>query len=262
MKWLLSILAGTVVAGTLLLIGLSARDGRGRVTGAVELTHPPSAVFPLLVQPELRKQWLLGVESISAVGDSTLRSGARARVVLDVPERMDVEEELRVVETDKRILFQRSSSHPPFNQRTEYVLKDLGGGRTLVTIAVHTIYQGVLMNLVEPLLTRAAQTRMDAEIDQLRAAADATRPPVVALPVVSTPTVAVSPPPAVVPTQAPPAATAPETPAPVPVEEAPPAPPPEEATPAAPPVEEKPEEKPEAPPPPAEASPPSDQTTP
>ena len=132
MKWLLSILGASAVAGVLALVAVGARDGRGHATAAVELDHPPSAVFPLLVQPPLRKQWLLGVEEISPVGDPTLRSGARARVVLDTPERMEVEEEIRVVEADKRVLLQRVCSHPPFSQRLEYVLKDLGGGRTLL----------------------------------------------------------------------------------------------------------------------------------
>src|SRR3954467_13809285 len=175
MKWLLSILGVSAVAAVLALVGIGARDGRGLVTGAVELEHPPSAVFPLLVQPGLRKQWQLGVEEISPVGDPTLRSGARARVVVDAPERMEVEEEIRVVEVDRRLLLQRVCSHPPFSQRLEYVLKDLGGGRTLVTVAVHTIYQGLAFNLLEPLLTRAAQAQMDLEIEQLRTAVDSAR---------------------------------------------------------------------------------------
>src|SRR4051794_36003607 len=165
MKWLLSILGVSAVAAVLALVGAGARDGRGRVTGAVELEHPPAAVFPFLVQPGLRKQWLLGVEEISPVGDPTIRSGARARVVLDAPERMEVEEEVRVVELDHRLLLQRISSPPPFSQRVEYVLKDLGGGRTLVTAAVHTIYQELAFNLLEPLLTRAAQAQLDLEIE-------------------------------------------------------------------------------------------------
>ena len=244
MKWLLSILAVSAVVVGLGLVALGAREGRGRVTGAVELEHPPSAVFPFLVQPGLRKQWMLGVEDIAPVGDPTLRGGARSRVVLESPERMETVEEILVVEQDKRVLLQRVCSHPPFQQRLEYALKDLGGGRTLVTAAIHTGYQGLVFNLLEPLLTRAAQSRMDLEIEQLRTATDNARPAVGALPVVSTP-VAAAPP-----TPTPPAPT--PTPAPTP-------PPP-----AAPPVEEKPpaEPPPEVKPPAEEAPPPSDQQTP
>lgn len=246
MKWLLSILGVSAVAAVVALVAAGARDGRGRVTGAVELDRPPAAVFPFLVQPALRKQWLLGVEEISPVGDPTLRSGARARVVLDVPERMEVEEEIRVVELDRRLLFQRVSSHPPFSQRLEYVLKDLGGGRTLVTAAVHTIYQGPWFNLLEPLLTRAAQAQMDLEIEQLRTAASSARPLVGALPVVSTPTVATAAPPAPAPTPAPTTTTPPAEPAtPAP----PPEPPPEAAPPpASPPAEPPPATAPPQPP--------------
>lgn len=195
MKWLLSILGVSAVAAVLALVLIGARDGRGHATAAVELDHPPPAIFPLLVQPQLRKQWLLGVEEITPVGDPTLRTGARARVVLDSPERMEVEEEIRVVEADKRLLLQRVCSHPPFNQRLEYVLKDLGGGRTLLTAAVHTIYQGPIFNLLEPLLTRAAQAQLNLEIEQLRAAAGSAHPVAGGLPVVSTPVAAAPAPP-------------------------------------------------------------------
>ncbi|HVE81324.1 MAG TPA: TonB family protein, partial [Myxococcales bacterium] len=196
MKWLLSILGVSAVGAVLVLLGMGLRDGRGRTTGAVELQRPPAAVFPFLVQPPLRKQWLLEVEEISPQGDPTLRAGARARVVMDAPERMEVEEEIRLVEADKRLLLQRSSSHPPFSQRLEYVLKDLGGGRTLLTVAIHTSYQGPVLNLLEPLLTRDAQAQLDQEIAQLRSAAESGAPPVAALPVVSAPpTPAVAPPP-------------------------------------------------------------------
>ncbi|HZN92747.1 MAG TPA: SRPBCC family protein [Myxococcales bacterium] len=256
MKWLLSILGVSVVGAVLALVGLGARDGRGRATAAVELQHPPSSVFPLLVQPPLRKQWQLGVVDISPTGDPTLRSGARSRVTLEAPERMEVEEEIRVVETDRRVLLQRSSSHPPFNQRLEYVLKDLGGGRTLLTVAVHTIYQGLAFNLAEPLLTRAAQSQLDLEIEQLRSTADSPQPQVGGLPVVSTPTVAAGPPP----TATPPATVVPAA-APVPTN-----PPPAASPPAAKPPEPEPPD-PQPPPteekPPAEAPPPeSDPATP
>ena len=250
MKWLLSILGVSAVGAVLALVGLGARDGRGRATAAVELQHPPSAVFPLLVQPPLRKQWQLGVVDISPTGDPTLRSGARSRVTLEAPERMEVEEEIRVVETDKRVLLQRSSSHPPFNQRLEYVLKDLGGGRTLLTVAVHTIYQGLAFNLAEPLLTRAAQSQLDLEIEQLRSAADSSQPVAGSLPVVSTPPVAVGPPSTATPPAAVVPAVAPTTPPPA---APPPAARPPEPEPQPPPTEEK---------PPAEAPPPSDPATP
>jgi len=237
MKWLLSILGVSAVAAVLALVAVGARDGRGHATAAVELDHPPSAVFPLLVQPTLRKQWLLGVEEITPVGDPTLRPGARSRVVLDAPERMEVEEEVRVVEADKRVLLQRVCSHPPFSQRLEYVLKDLGNGRTLLTAAVHTIYQGPIFNLLEPLLTRAAQAQLNLEIEQLRATAKSARPPAVALPVVSTP----PPPPPVAPgppslppaeVKPPPSAAPPPEPEhpEAPTEEAPPPPSPDPST--------------------------------
>jgi uncharacterized protein YndB with AHSA1/START domain len=230
MKWLLSIFGVSAVAAVLALVGIGARDGRGRATAAVELDRSPQTVFPFLVQPPLRRQWLLGVEEITPVGDPTVRAGARARVVLDSPERMEVEEEVRVVEADKRLLLQRVCSRPQFSQRLEYVLKDLGGGRTLLTAAVHTIYQGPLFNLLEPLLTRAAQAQLNVEIDQLRASASSARPVVIASPPPPTPS---APPPAPAPTPEPapeaappvepPAAEAP-APAPEPIKEPPPSP--------------------------------------
>ena len=249
MKWLLSILGMGALAAVLALVAVGARDGRGHATAAVELDHPPSAVFPLLVQPPLRKQWLLGVEEITPVGDPTLRTGARARVVLDAPERMEVEEEIRVVEADRRVLLQRVCSHPPFSQRVEYVLKDLGGGRTLLTAAVHTIYQGPIFNLLEPLLTRAAQSQLNLEIEQLRAAAGSAHPAVGALPVVSTP-VAAAPAPAPAPPSAPPSEPKPPPPAPAPEVKPPPQQPPAEAPPPTPPE-----------PPSEESPPPSDPST-
>lgn len=214
MKWLMAVVTAGVVAAVLTLMGLGVRDGRGRVTAAIEIGRPPAVVFPLLVQPPLRKQWLLAVQEITPVGDPTLRSGARSRVVLVAPEQMEVDEEIRVVETDRRLLLQRSSSHPQFTQRLEYVLKDLGAGRTLLTAAIHTTYYGALSNLFEPLFTRAAQSRLDQELAQLRTASESagSTPTASALPVVSTPTVPVS-------------ATAPAAPeAPAPVEPPPPAP--------------------------------------
>jgi len=266
MKWLLSIVGVGLVVAVLGLLGLGARDGRGRVTGAVELDHPAAAVFPLLVQPALRKQWLLGVQEISPVGDPTLRSGAHSRVTLSVPEEVEVDEEIRVVETDKRVLLNRTSSHPRFDQRLEYVLKDLGNGRTLVTTAVFTTYHGAVMNLLEPLLTRAAQTRMDQEIDQLRTAvgsaqAQAAAAATAALPVVSTPTVAVAPPTtAGPPPESPPnpvvpagATAPPPAPEPTPTTAPQPTTPPPAAKPPEPPPAEAPPADAPAPPPPVEA---------
>jgi len=241
MKWVMATLAVVVVAVALTLLGLGARDGRGLTTAAVEIGRPPAQVFPFLVQPPLRKQWLLAVEEISPSGDPTLRAGARSRVVLDVPERMEVEEEIRVLEAERRLLLQRLCSHPPFSQRLEYVLRDLGAGRTLVTAAIHTAYEGLLFNLGEPLLTRAAQSQLDQEMAQLRAAVESApaAPTATALPVVSTPAAPEAPPPdagspapPTVPEASPPTPEAPQTPAEASPETAPePVAPPPEAPP-------------------------------
>jgi uncharacterized protein YndB with AHSA1/START domain len=190
MKWLLGAVLGVLTAGLVALLGVGARDGRGRVTAAVEIDRPPSAVFPFLVQPELRKLWSLGLVEAKLSGSSTdLRAGAKSRVVIEAAERLEVDEEIRVLDADRRLLLQRTSSHPPFSQRLEYILKEVGG-RTLLTSAVHTTHDGLLLNLFEPLVTRAAQGRLEQELLALRTSAEApppAQPASAALKVVSSP---------------------------------------------------------------------------
>lgn len=255
MKWLLGMVGSLLAVVAVALLGLGARDGRGRVTAAIEIDKPPSAVFPFLVQPELRRLWSLGLVEAKLMGSSTdLRAGTKSRVVIEEAERLEVEEEIRVLDADRRLLLQRTSSHPPFTQRLEYTLKEVTG-RTLLTSAVHTSYSSLLLNIMEPVVTRVAQGRLEAELLALRTSAEApppAQPAGATLNVVSTPastTPEIIPPPTTVTTEPP-----------KPLEPPPPAP--EETPTTEPPTDSKPAEPPPAPPPapPAPIEPPTDTT--
>ena len=173
MKWLLRILAVLIAVPLLAVIVLllaGQRDGAGRNVERLAIARPPAQVYRHLVEVALLRQWT-GLAEIEFLTEGELRSGSRMRLVSEARgQKTTMEAEVTGAEKDRLLtLALKSAAGSPvgFSQRIEYRLEErLGDTRLAAT--TDTRYEGAVARLLEPLITRAAQTQLEATLGRLR----------------------------------------------------------------------------------------------
>lgn len=179
MKWVRRVLV-TLIA--LPLLGLAAlllagqRQGAGRAGARVEIGRPPAQVFRHLEDDKLLKRWT-GVSSVEWLGGRELRPGARSRIVVESRgQRTVMEGEVTAVEKDHLLAFVLSAapgSSVGFKQVAEYRLDPRDGG-TRLSVTTDTHYDGIVLGLLEPLITAAARKQLEANLARLKTQVEAT----------------------------------------------------------------------------------------
>ena len=178
MKWLRRILAVLVALPLLAVIGLllaGQREGAGRNTERIAIARPPSQVYRHLVSPDLLQKWTALAE-VEVIGGSRLEAGSRLRLVSEARgQRTTMEGEVTGAEPDRLLTLAirtAAGSAVSFSQRAEYRLEERSGDTRLVVTA-DTRYESAVARLLEPLITRAAQTQLSATVERLRAQVEA-----------------------------------------------------------------------------------------
>jgi uncharacterized protein YndB with AHSA1/START domain len=173
MRWLRRILVVLVALPLLAVIGLllaGRRQGAGHNVERLAIARPPAQVFRHLEDEELFKKWT-GLVEVKRESDRWLQPGARSRLVAEARgQQSEVEVQVTAVEKDHFVILAINSvpsSPAAFNQVVEYRLEPRDGG-TRLTVTVDTRYQGMVVKLFEPLITRAAQKQLEATLDRLR----------------------------------------------------------------------------------------------
>lgn len=133
--------------GGLLMAGGASGRGRNKIT--IDIARPAADVFPWLVEPDKRKQWIGFLKSTERVGENQVR---------------DTIEDHGTVFTLPFSVAERSAPHrlrvnavtPYFDMAMDHRLEE-ADGRTRLTLEIDTQYKMWFAKLMSPVVTRDAQ---------------------------------------------------------------------------------------------------------
>jgi len=178
MRWVRRVLAALVALPVLAVIGLllaGQRDGAGRNTERLAIARPPAQVFRHLVDVQSLRTWT-GFAEVEPLTPGEIRTGSRLRLVSEARgQRTTMEVEVTAAEPGRLLtLAVKTAPGSPvgFSQRVEYRLEERDGD-TRLAVTSDTRYEGAVARLLEPLITRAAQTQLEATLARLRTLAEA-----------------------------------------------------------------------------------------
>ena len=174
MKWLLRTvvavmgLVATVVV-VLFLVGL--RPSHGKNSATVEINRPAWQVWRCITEDELLKKWVSGLVEIQSSTPGKPGVGTKLRLaVIYEGQRTEMELTLTSYEPNKWMGFAMKSLGDPsngFTENGEYALVERDG-RTRLTLSAQSQYYGFLPRLCEPLITPAAQKKLEGDLARLK----------------------------------------------------------------------------------------------
>jgi uncharacterized protein YndB with AHSA1/START domain len=173
MRWVRRTLAALIALPLLAVIALllaGQREGAGRNVERLAIARPPAQVYRHLVEEDLLKRWT-GLAEIESLTKGEFGPGSRMRLVSEARgQRTSMEAQVTGAEENRLlVLAVKTAPGSPvgFSQRAEYRLEDRAGD-TRLTVTTDTRYEGAVAGLLEPLITRAAQRRLEVTLDRLR----------------------------------------------------------------------------------------------
>jgi uncharacterized protein YndB with AHSA1/START domain len=177
MKRLLKVLLVGVLA-IVVLLGLSvaamAVSGwpRGVVTNVaeVQLSAPPAAVFPFLVEPDRLKAWLGGLTESVPLTEGGPRLGARSReVVVEGHQTMEMVTEITGFEHNR--LLEVHITGDGFTMDAAYRLWESSGG-TRLRYEAETKFEPVMFRLLAPIIQPEVQQKLERDLRRLKQLAE------------------------------------------------------------------------------------------
>lgn len=167
--WLLGGVAGLVLVAVLVLSGMTMRPGANKARAEVEIAASPAQVWPWLREGEKAKKWVSWLVDVRDAGPEK-----QVWVMHDMNnggERMEIESTVLKSEFPRSMTV--SLVVPGgFNGQQVYTLTDIGGGRTKMGIEASFKMDAMLHRLMEPLITPAAEKKMQADLGSLKAAVE------------------------------------------------------------------------------------------
>ena len=173
MRWvrrILAVLIALPVLAAIALLLVGQREAAGRNVERLAIARPPAQVYRHLVDEELLRKWT-GLVEIERLDEGELGPGSRMRLVSEARgQRTTMEAQVTGAEKNRLlVLAVRTTAGSPvgFSQRVEYRL-EARAGDTRLAVTSDTRYEGAVARLLEPLLTRAVQSQLEATLDRLR----------------------------------------------------------------------------------------------
>jgi uncharacterized membrane protein len=177
MKWLLYLVAGVlglVVVTVAALLTLSR--GESRLAAAIDIATPASVVFAHVREPEHVKSWLSWMVEIRQLTPGIHGVGAREIWVMEDRnnnnQRMEIHAEVVGYEENRR-LASKVSAAEGFEGMVEFALEPLGETHTRLRYDASYTFHHWLARLLEPLITRSAQQKLDEDLARLKQQAEA-----------------------------------------------------------------------------------------
>ena len=159
--------------GVLLVLG----GGRGVSSHqtSVDISRPAPVVFTWITEPDRVKSWVGWMVEIRDLTPGTTGVGAREIWVMEDRnnnnQRMDIETEVTRLETD-RLLEARLNVPEGFTGTVTYELQPLEGNRTRLIYRGTFHYQHWLAKLLEPVISRSAQQKLEEDLERLKQKAE------------------------------------------------------------------------------------------
>jgi uncharacterized protein YndB with AHSA1/START domain len=179
MKWILWIgggLIGVIALACAVLLVLGHRTNAGRTSVSADINAPPAQVWQWLDEPGKLKQWISWLVEVRAPNPPASGVGAKRVLVMKDENNGGMPMEVEGVYTRYQppTEMDLAMSNPGAFEGTEtYRLTDLGNGRTHFEADGRFHYTMWMAQLFEPLITPAAQKKMDADVSRLKSLVEA-----------------------------------------------------------------------------------------
>lgn len=179
MKWLLYILAAVAgLAGLALIVLLAVGGGRGvsRQVANIEIARPADVVFGWISEPERLESWVGWLVEIQTLTPPPAAVGSRYLWVMEDRNnnsaRIEVITEITRLETN-RVLETRISVSESYAGTVIYELERVDATRTHLAYRATYRFEHWLAKLLEPIISRSAKHKLDADLDRLKQLAEA-----------------------------------------------------------------------------------------
>lgn len=157
------------VTALLWLLGGRTFQYRAEVLVAAE----PEQVYFHLTDPSALRQWISGLVESAPIGDSTLRVGAKMRVVVEENgRRFEMQSDVLRFEANRLL---EVSIQNDFGQTISRYQLEPDNGRTRLTHTMQANYKGLFARLMAPFIGRAVQSKLDGDFNQLKQLAEKNR---------------------------------------------------------------------------------------
>ena len=174
MKWLLYALAGVgglLVICIIVLLFLGGFRGESRLVASVDIAKPPSTVFTWVSRPEKLKSWVGWLVDIRDLTPSQTGVGSRQVWVMEDRNNnnqlMDIATEVTKHEAD-RVLEAKVSAAEGFTGDVRYELEPMNASKTKLTYRAHYKFDHWLAKLLEPIISRSAQQKLEEDLQRLK----------------------------------------------------------------------------------------------
>ena len=179
MRWILYLLAGVVglvVLAVIVLLVIGGARGDAQFVRSVEIARPAAVVFRWISEPERLKSWVGWLVEIQTLTPAPATVGARSVWVMEDRnnnnQRMDIHTEVTRVESD-RLLETKIEAREGFTGIVTYELQPIDAQRTHLTYRASFQYHHWLAKLLEPVISRSANQKLQEDLQRLKQKAEA-----------------------------------------------------------------------------------------
>lgn len=162
---------GIVAIPIIVLLFLGGGRGVARHVVSVDIARPAPTVFAWVSRPERLESWVGWLVDVRDLTPGQPGVGARQVWVMEDRnndnQRMDIESEIVGYEPD-RLLVARVSAAEGFTGEVRYELEPMDGNRTRLTYRASYQYEHWLAKLLEPVISRSAQQKLEEDIARLK----------------------------------------------------------------------------------------------
>jgi uncharacterized protein YndB with AHSA1/START domain len=175
MRWILWIgggLIGVIALACVVLLVLGHRANAGRTSVSADINASPAQVWKWLEEPGKLKQWISWVVEVRTPnGPAASGVGAKRVIVMKDENNGGMTMEVEGVYTKYQPPAEMDlamSTPGAFEGIETYRLTDMGNGRTHFEVDGRFHYTMWMAQLFEPLITPAAQKKMDGDVSRLK----------------------------------------------------------------------------------------------
>jgi uncharacterized protein YndB with AHSA1/START domain len=179
MKWLLyGVIAilGVVMVAVVVLLMLGGGRGESRLQATIEISRPAAVVFDWITQPARVQSWVGWLIEIQSLTPGEPAVGSREVWVMEDRnnnnQRMEIESEVIGLDED-RALSTRLHAPGGFEGTVSYSLEPVGAERTRLQYLGDYKYEHWLAKLLEPVISRSAQQKLEEDLARLKQLAEA-----------------------------------------------------------------------------------------
>lgn len=173
LKWIGIVIAALVILPVVTLFAMRYRHGAGETHASVEIAASPQTVWTWIDDGEKLKKWVSWTADVTYPDAQKAWSMGSSRVLVMRDENnggmlMRITTKCSEYVQPSVMTVQMSDGEGMFEGDQTYKLTDLGNGRTRLDVSSHYRLNQWFANLMEPLVTPAAEKKMKMDVAHLK----------------------------------------------------------------------------------------------